>query len=375
MTTATIERSDYIDPTHRDDRVLVTVFLRGGADGLTLVPPVAADAYRVARPFLAVGRDSAIDLDGYFALNNNLQPLMKYADAGDMAIIHGAGSENGTRSHFEAQDTMDHAGDLGSGWLARYLRARGPSAAAISAVCLGATQSESLRGAPAGTIVMQSLREFSLGEQDEAVVEQLARLYANEVGPFGQAALDTIDAIRKIRDIRSRNDDPDGGAVYPDSTFGRGMREIARLIKADLGLVATTIDLNGWDTHFVQLNLIGGLMTQLAQGVDALLTDLGRESQRITVVVMTEFGRRLAENTSFGTDHGAGSTMFLLGDNIGQSGIVRSGWTDLSPGNLDDVGDVPAAINYRDVLAPILLQHAPSIDLARVFPIRTPTIG
>ena len=238
------------------------------------------------------------------------------------------------------------------------------------AVAIGTTRPESLRGAPPGTVVMQSLADFSLGENDRAIVDQLARLYAKQVGPLGQAALDTIDAVEKIRELRSENAPPAGGALYPQSGFGRGMQEIARLIKADLGLVATTIDLDGWDTHFVQAGLIGDLMKHLAEGIDALMTDLGDERSRVTLLAMTEFGRRVAENTSFGTDHGAGSAMFLLGDNItaATGATIHSGWPDLSAANLDEVGDVPAAINYRDVLAPILTSHSPGVDLMRVFP-------
>ena len=365
-------RHDFVDQSAQKqaDKVLVVVFLRGAADGLTLVPPINDDAYRKARPSLAVKQSDAIDLNGYFALNASLKPLMKHYESGRLAIIHGAGSEDNSRSHFDAQDFMEHGGDsggaAGSGWLARYLRARGPATSALSAVAIGTTQPESMRGAPAGA-VMQTVRDFSFGDDDATVIEQLAKLYAAEAGSLGQAARDTIEAVRRLRDIRAKNDPPANGAVYPDSTFGRGMREIAKLIKADVGLLTTTIDLNGWDTHFVQQQLIGGLMSELANAIDAFTTDLGAHRQRVTVVTMTEFGRRLKENTSFGTDHGAGSVMLLLGDGIPAPGI-RSGWTDLSPSNLDDVGDVAARINYRDVIAPILRSHRPGIDLQRVFP-------
>jgi uncharacterized protein (DUF1501 family) len=112
-------------------------------------------------------------------------------------------------------------------------------------------------------------------------------------------------------------------------------------------------------------------MTTLATGIDAFLNDLGSLQERVTLVTMTEFGRRLRENTSFGTDHGAGSVMMVVGDEVGTNGLaagVRSGWSNLSDSNLDEVGDVPAAINYRDVLTPILLSHAPGLDVASVFP-------
>lgn len=370
-----ISRHDFIDARVDDDRVLVVVFLRGAADGLTLVPPTGDDLYYKARPALAVKKSDAIDLNGYFSINSALRPLMKQYEAGDLAIIHGAGSEDHSRSHFDAQDFMEHGGDAqspsgggGDGWLARYLRARDATPSALSAVAIGTTLPESLRGAPAGA-VMQTIRDFSFGDDDPRVTDQLARLYAVETGPLGQAARDTIDAVKRLRDLRSQNQNS-SGVAYPDSNFGRGLREIAKLIKANVGLVTSTIDVEGWDTHFVQQQLIGGLMTDLAQGIDAFMTDLGSERQQVTLVTMTEFGRRLRENTSFGTDHGAGSVMFLFGDGVNQlgGGTVRSGWNSLSPDNLDDVGDVPAAINYREVLAPILQRHSPGIDVGRVFP-------
>jgi uncharacterized protein (DUF1501 family) len=365
-----ITRRDFVEREPSGDHVLVVVFLRGGADGLTLVPPTGDDAYYRARPMLAVKRDDAIDLNGYFALNTHLRPLHKYFEAGELAIVHGAGTEDTTRSHFEAQDTMERGGNEGSGWLARYLRARDSTPSALSAVSIGTTRPESLRGAPAGA-VMQTLRDFAFGEEDPALVDQLARLYAIQVGPLGQAARDTIEAVRRLRAIRATEDQPAHGAVYPETGFGRGLREIARLVRADVGLVTTTIDLGGWDTHFVQSRIIDGLMGELASGIDAFLTDLGDDRRRVTIVAMTEFGRRVQENTSFGTDHGRGSVMMLLGAHDplpGIAGTITSGWSDLSPDNLDEVGDVPAAINYRDVMAPILTAHRPGLDLRRVFP-------
>jgi uncharacterized protein (DUF1501 family) len=350
------------------ERTLVVVFLRGGADGMTLVPPAGDDAYHRARPTLAV-RD-VIDLDGYFGLNRALSPLLRHLEAGRMGIVHGAGSEDATRSHFEAQDTMEHGGaGAGSGWLARCLRARSTPPSALCAVSIGTTRPESLRGAPGGA-VMQTVADFALEGADAGLLDDLARLYAVESGALGAAGRDTIEAVRRLRLIRATNPPPEHGAVYPGSSFGRGLREISRLIKADLGLVASTIDLPGWDTHFVQGSLIGSLMRDLAEGLDAFMTDLGAWRERFTVVVMTEFGRRLRENTSFGTDHGAGSTMMVLGAGVAESGLagVRSGWSDLAAATLDEVGDVPASINYRDVLAPILLHHHPDLDLASVFP-------
>lgn len=366
--TPTMTRHDYLEAAPPDDRVLVVIFLRGGADGLTLVPPTGDDHYHVARPTLRVKPADGLALDGYFSLNPTLAPLHRHFDSGELAIVHGAGSEDTTRSHFEAQDVIEHGGEgQGGGWIGRYLRARGGTPAALSAVAIGTTRPESLRGAPAGA-VMQSLRDFSFGGDAGGEIDRLARLYAVEQGPLGDAARDTIEAVRALRALRAGDDVPANGAVYPESTFGRGLREIARLIKADLGLVATTIDLDGWDTHFVQARLIGSLMEQLAVGLDALMTDLGEHRRRVSIVTMTEFGRRLRENSSFGTDHGAGSVMLTCGPGSIGGGRVRSGWPDLGAAHLDEVGDVPSTINYRDVVAPILRAHSPGVDIDAVFP-------
>ena len=143
--------------------------------------------------------------------------------------------------------------------------------------------------------------------------------------------------------------------------------EVARLIKARVGLEAASIDLGGWDSHFAQQTLIEPLMTRLAGGLTAFHADLGAMMAATTVVVMTEFGRRVAENASLGTDHGRGSIMMVLGGGV-RGGRVLGSWPGLDVGRLEGPGDVPVAVNYRDVLAPVLLAHAPGADLGRVFP-------
>jgi len=302
---------------------------------------------------------------------------------GRLAIIHGAGSQDTTRSHFEAQDFMEHGGTTGAGWLARFLRARGSAPSALSAVAIGSMQPESLRGAP-GAAVIRSVRDVAIRDDDWRILRRLEGLYAAQPGPLAEAARQTLVAVDRLRELRGDAEPPVEGAQYPATVFGRGLRDVALLIKADLGMAVATLDMVGgglgWDTHFVQSQAMPGLMRELAEGIDAFWRDLGGHRSRTTVVVMTEFGRRLAENSSLGTDHGAGSVMLTLDERLtalaaegeGPSPInpggVHAGWLDLEEGELVGPGDVPVTTDYRSVLARVLRHCAPQVDAQTVFP-------
>ena len=345
---------------------LVVIFLRGAADGLALVPPIADDAYYRARPTVGIRPERALELDGTFGLHPALAGLKPAWDDGELAIVHAAGSEDSSRSHFEAQDLMEHGGLAAGGWLGRFLRFRSePSAQALSAVALGKTLPECLRGAPAAT-VMQSLDDFSLGPESPALLPRLARLYAAESGELGRAARDTLEALHRIESLRASPYRPARGAVYPAGDFGRGLAQVARLVKARVGLEAAAIDLGGWDSHLAQDTLLEPLMRRLARGIAALRRDLGDDLATTSVVVMTEFGRRVRENASLGTDHGRGSVMFVLGGGV-RGGRVAGGWPGLEVDVLEGPGDVPVVNNYRDVLAPVLRRHGAG-SLSRIFP-------
>lgn len=359
--------------TNRDDpRTLVVVFLRGAADGLTLVAPVADDNYHKFRPRLAVAKKDAVPLDDIFGLHPNLRALESAWQEGDLAIIHGAGGESDTRSHFEAQDLMEHGGLTAGGWLGRFLSARGPSQSPLAAVALAPTLPESLSGAPSAA-AFTSLDEFALtenrkGARTEDFTRELQRLYALETDALHDAAAHTFEALRRIEAIDTKAPAAHGATYEAKYPFAQGLRQIAQLIKADVGLDAASIDLGGWDSHFTQQTLIEPLMLQLASGLAAFRRDLGPRMATTTVVVMTEFGRRVAENSAFGTDHGRGGAMFVLGGGV-QGRRVLGGWPGLKPEMLEGPGDLPVWNNYRDVLAPILRRHgADSTSLGKVFP-------
>jgi uncharacterized protein (DUF1501 family) len=347
---------------------VVVVFLRGGADGLTLVPPIEDDNYHRFRPRLAVKKSEALRLDGPFGLHPELRALEPAWKDGDLAIVHGAGGEGESRSHFEAQDLMEHGGVVAGGWLGRFLRARGRTNSPLSAVAVGSALPEMLAGAPSAT-AFESAEEFSLGFQlHDPFARELQRLYADGPEDLRLAAQNTFEAVRRIEAIPTKHLAGDAAAYDAKDSFARGLRQIAALVKADVGLDAASIDLPGWDTHFTQQTGILPLMRRLANGLAAFRRDLGGRMATTTVVVLTEFGRRLAENSSFGTDHGRGSTLFILGGGV-KGGTVLGGWRGLQPEILDGPGDLPVTTNYRDILAPVLRRHgAPEGSLRDVFP-------
>lgn len=355
-------------------RTLVVVFLRGAADGLSLVPPVTDDHYFRARPRLGIAAKDAVKLDERFGLHPKLQPWESAWREGELAIVHACGSEDQTRSHFEAQDLMEHGGVVAGGWLGRYLRTRPiETRGALACVAVGKALPECLLGAPAVT-VMQSLEEFAIAGRTPAFGTQLERLYAMQRGQLGTAARDTFDALVRIEAMRTTKYQPSNGATYGRDEFSNGLSQLARLIKADVGLEAASIDLPGWDSHFAQQGQVDGLATKLAEGLAAFRKDLGARMATTTVVVMTEFGRTVEENSGFGTDHGRGSALWVMGGGV-RGGRVHGEWRGLAPerlerrGVLEGYGDLPVLNNYRNVLASVLTRHGAGAEaLAGVFP-------
>lgn len=350
-----------------DPRTLVVVFLRGGADGLNMVAPFGDDGYRKARPRIALGTEDSSKLDDFYRLNSLLRGLEPAWNEGDLAMVHACGSEDETRSHFEAQDLMEHGGVAGGGWLGRFLRYKErPADGGLAAIALSKGMPESLRGAPAAT-AMSSINEFTLGRGNDAMEKSLSRLYADHGGVLEKPARDTLRALGRIDDLRNRDYEPANDAKYSWDPFAKAMAQTARLIKARVGVEAVTIDIGGWDSHLSQGPIMNPRMTRLGNGLGAFYQDLGKDMKNVSVVVLTEFGRRVGENSAFGTDHGRGGVMFVLGKDI-QGGKMHGEWPGLSDDVLEGPGDLPVATNYRDVLAPLLKRHGAGQGMARIFP-------
>ncbi len=359
-----------------DRDLLVVVFLRGGADGLNVVAPIGDDDYFKLRPNLALQKptasvsDRTLDLDGFFAFHPALAPIYPQYKEGRLAVLHGVGSGDQTRSHFEAMSAMERGlanattGEA-SGWLARYLSESQTSQdSPLRAVALGAILPDSLRGGRAGNAI-RSVSDFRLegGAEFERLLKIVYGKGEDEATRAGADTLRILDALNKV-DPQAR---PNAG--YPASELGEGLRQTALLAKAGVGLEVACLDKGGWDTHVAQgasTGWLAGLLDDVAKSLAAFVQDMGDRMGRTTVVVMTEFGRRAYENTGLGTDHGRASFMFLLGGGV-KGGKVYADWPGLAAHQLDTEGDLRVTTDYRNVLAEVLERRMKFEGSAKVF--------
>ena len=366
------------------ERTLVCIFLRGAADTLNMVVPFGDDEYYRLRPTIAIpAPTSSLKLDNFYCFHPSLAPLLPAFNEGRLGIVQAVGTDNPTGSHFEAQDQMEHGESygrvIGGGWLGRYLRTRA-ELTPLSAVTIGSTIPESLRGAPTASAIesIEEVRINTPGGDATAAASVLAAMYGAEVGMVGQAGKTTLDLLRRVESLRGAAYAPEGGAVYAADNFAHGLKEIARLIKAHVGLQVACLDLGGWDTHFFQGSTSGlqaDLIKQLASGLAAFDQDLGAYRDRVVTLVMTEFGRRTYENGSLGTDHGRGFALFALGGLV-NGGKVHGHWPGLaeeSSSQTDSVNPVGPSglkvlIDYRSVLAEVLTRFLGHRDVNEVFP-------
>jgi uncharacterized protein (DUF1501 family) len=353
----------------REEHTLIHVFLRGGADTLNLVIPYADDQYYRLRPSLAVKASEAIKLNDRYALHPAMKPLEAAFKEGRFGAVQSVGVDNTSGSHFECQDQMEHGDSMsgtpaGGGWLGRFLRLRSASEQSpLSAVAIGTVLPESLRGAPAVS-VLERLDDIAIkpakGAEPGGVVNALRAMYGADVTLLGERGVETLDLFQRVAALQGTPYQVENAAQYPKDSFGSGLREIARLVKARLGLQVACIDLGGWDTHFFQGNATGQQAEKirtLAEGLAALETDLKAHHASYTIMIATEFGRRVYENASLGTDHGRGFALMALGDRV-KGGQVLGSW----PIKADDDGNVntpgPGGLHletdYRQVFAEVL---------------------
>jgi len=368
---------------HAPGKRLVVLFQRGAADGLSVVVPYAEKNYYQMRPTIAIQKNQVIDLNGFFGLHPAMQPLKPLWDRGHLAIVHAAGSPDESRSHFDAQDFME-SGTPGvkatpDGWLNRALRAEDAvthaqqRGSAFRAIAMGAELPRSLQGnVPA--VAIGNVQDFNVGGKNPAAqltsvsYEAMYNDAANTV--LHGTGTETFEAVKMLSAADPSHYVPAAGANYPKGTFGDSLRQIAQLLKANLGVEAAFADIGGWDTHQNQGNANGQLANRLkefSEGIAAFWTDLGDEAEDVVVVTMSEFGRTARQNGTGGTDHGHANVMLVLGGPV-RGGKIYGKWPGLSDQDLHEGRDLAITTDFRHVLGEAAYKTLGAKNLDVVFP-------
>ncbi len=359
-------------PADRD--VLVCIFQRGAADGLNALVPYTDTDYYLHRGTIAVPQPNqpggGIDLDGEYALHPALQPLENIFAAGDLALVHATGVPHQIRSHFSAQNLVERGvvdkNGPASGWLGRHL-ANIPAASnsAFRAISISGNVPVALGGV-ADPLAIDNLDQFGFdpGILDAGYPEVLAALFAG-MQPFAGTANAALTAMEELQAANLPAITPENGAVYPpDSALAKRMQQAAQLIKSQLPVEVVCVDSDGWDHHESLPFYIDASLSELAKVLSAFYTDLGTAMSRVTVLVYTEFGRRIAKNGSEGTDHGTANLAYLMGGGV-NGGRVISDWPGLDIGTSEDLR---ITTDLRTVLVELLDKRLGGVDVGTVFP-------
>lgn len=367
--------------------VIISIFMRGGADGLSLCAPFADANYYTSRPTIAIPRPDStaatrgIALDNTFAFPQAMAALVPAFTAGELLVVHGAGSLDTTRSHFDAQRFIEvgkpRDPNVVSGWLARHLSSVTPAMAGapLRALAISTGLPRTLVGAPK-TIPIPNPANFGLAGSATTRQERADWLktdFIDQVDPVRAGALDAVSTIDLLKKINFAGYVPQNGAVYPNTSFSNSLKSAAALIKADIGVEAIQVDIGGWDTHSNEDPLAGGmfaLMRQFANAMGALHADLvnGTQASSVTVVAISEFGRNVRENGSKGTDHGRAGCVFVIGKRIAGGKVLTNNWQSLARENLESGQDVKVTIDHRDVLSEIVKNRLGNPNTSFVFP-------
>src|SRR3989475_432556 len=372
-----------------DHPIVIAIFQRGAADGISMVVPFGDQHYSAHRPQIAIpepsrnGDDRAVDLDGFFALHPSLDALKPIYDSGHLAVVHAVGSPDSTRSHFDAQDYME-SGTPGNkatadGWLNRYCRHdREHEDTPFRAVAFGPQLPRILAGS-APSLAIDDLQAFGLRAPQGAARDRLTRafeeLYAGSAtGLLSSSSQETFEAVQLLKQANPMQYRPENDAEYPRGRLGRSLQQIAQLIKGNLGLQLAFADVTGWDTHVNQGASEGQLATRLAdfgQALAAFAQDLGEKLRDVVVLTMSEFGRTVRENGNSGTDHGHATAMLVLGGPV-NGGRMLGRWPGLDPADRFEGRDLAVTTDFRDLFGEVLARHLGATDLSAGFPGVTP---
>lgn len=369
----------------RKSKILVTIFQRGAMDGLMAVCPFTDEHLKLARPglFMSAAKSAQtplIDLDGRFGLHPSMRDLFPLFHDKRLAIVHGVGSPNTTRSHFDAQDYMESGTPFRkgtpSGWLNRAAGLLGHEAVTpFQAVSITSALPKSLYGDHAA-LAVSDLKDFSIQMRSnpaganaasgsfEELYDQTASSLLNKTGN------ESFEAMRMIKQADVRQYKPARDVVYPNSKLGTALKQIAQLIKMDVGLEVAFTETGGWDTHYNQGTLQGTFarnVSDLSKSISAFWADIENFQDEVALMTMTEFGRTVKQNGSNGTDHGRASCMFVLGNRV-KGGMVHGNVPTLVKENLEDGRDVPVTTDFRSVFSEVAGRHLKIKNTRDLFP-------
>lgn len=355
---------------------LVVIFQRGAADGLNIVVPHGESQYYAMRPSINIPRKSVLDLDGFFGLHPSLAAFQPLWQQRHLAIVHAAGSPDATRSHFDAQDFME-TGTPGvkvteDGWLNRSLHNLPglQQQSAFRAIALGPSLPRILSGAEPA-VAMNNINDFSIGGKNpkpsvaasafEAMYDHSSDSVLHGTGE------ETFDAVKMLKAADPNKYTPASGANYPKGRFGDSLRQLAQLIKANLGVQVAFADIGGWDHHVNEGATEGQLANVLgdfSQAIASFWTDLGDLGADTVVVTMSEFGRTARENGNRGTDHGHATAMLALGGTV-KGGRVYGRWPGLRRDQLFEGRDLAVTTDFRGLFTEVATRHlgAPAAPL------------
>ena len=370
---------------YKKNNILICIFQRGAMDGLMAVTPYKDEFLKKARPTLFMTpakseKNPITDLDGRFGLHPAFGSLFPLFQSKQMAIVHGIGSPNNTRSHFDAQDFMETGTpfDKGtaSGWLNRAMGCLGKEATPFRAVSITSSMPRSLYG-HLPVVSVSDLSDFSVRNSQKIpngnqVAGGFEDLYdATASGLMKESGKETFEAIKMLSGIDVRSYKEASGAAYSNSSLGKSLKQLAQLIKADVGMEIGFAESTGWDTHFNQGTVNGNFArpaTDLAENINAFWKDLGADLQdRVTIMTMTEFGRTVKQNGSGGTDHGRASCNFIIGNDV-MGGKVYGDVPLLDPVHLDEGRDLPVTTDFRSVFSNVAAQHLKLMNCESLFP-------
>jgi uncharacterized protein (DUF1501 family) len=365
--------------------VLVVIFLRGAMDGLNMVIPYAESNYYTARPTIAIPRpnpkdtNTAIDLDGFFGLHPAMSALKTVWDKGSLAFVHATGSPDPTHSHFDAQDFFERgtpgSKQLNTGWLDRHLLSSPwKNTSPFRAVALSTLLPLSLQGGALATAI-PAIENFKLGgrQGEKAEVKMIASALSNlysPVAPLQHESALTYDAVQTLQKANPSQFSPANDAKYPQSNISKSLMQIAQLIRANIGLEVATLDFGGWDNHIQEGGAQGQmakLLGDLSSGLAAFFQDLADQFNRITVLAISEFGRRVQENGNHGTDHGHGEVMLLMSGSLTGAKVFGE-WPGLSKDKLYGPGDLAVTTDFRTVLTELVQKRLSNPHTTNIFP-------